>query len=153
MFIWAHIRMWPHVTMPVLRPRLYYGHKWPVPRVAVIEAFILLCLHCSVCTRILDTEDPTTRHACDPLPISKDTYNAPLYTCRRRPFVSVCTYRLGIYFIYFKGLCVWYDRLGIHFIYFRGPCVWYERLGIYFPEYTLHVLEDHHSGVTQYTVF
>ena len=31
--------MWPHVTMPVLRPCLYYGHKWPVPRVAVIEAF------------------------------------------------------------------------------------------------------------------
>ena len=25
--------------MPVLRPRLYYGHQWPVPRVAVIEAF------------------------------------------------------------------------------------------------------------------
>ena len=41
--VWRHIQMWPHVPMPVLRPRLYYGHKWPVPRVAVIEAFY--CIH------------------------------------------------------------------------------------------------------------
>ena len=36
--------MWPHVPMPVLRPRLYYGHKWPVPRVAVIEAFYCISI-------------------------------------------------------------------------------------------------------------
>ena len=33
------------VPMPVLRPRLYYGHQWPVPRVAVIEAFYCIPYH------------------------------------------------------------------------------------------------------------
>ena len=40
----SQIHMWPHVPMPLLRPRLYYGHKWSVPRVAVIEAFYCTCI-------------------------------------------------------------------------------------------------------------